>query len=50
MFLLKTPGCFDVEHPGVFCQNIPGVFVADIGLYDVYNDDIQYPKQVYFGV
>ena len=40
MFLLKTPGCFDVEHPGV----------ADIGLYDVYNDDIQYPKQVYFGV
>ena len=45
MFLLKTPGCFDVEHPGVFC-----VFVADIGLYDVYNDDIQYPKQVYFGV
>ena len=22
MFLLKTPGCFDVEHPGVFCQNI----------------------------
>lgn len=42
MFLLKTPGCFDVEHPGVF--------VADIGLYAVYNDDIQYPKQVYFGV
>ena len=42
MFLLKTPGCFLSEHPGVF--------VADIGLYDVYNDDIQYPKQVYFGV
>ena len=35
MFLLKTPGCFDVEHPGVFCQNIR-VFLFD---------NIQYLKQ-----
>lgn len=29
MFLLKTPGCFDVEHPGVICQNIR-VFLLQI--------------------
>lgn len=36
MFLLKTPGCSTSKHPGVF--------VADIGLYAVYNNDIQYSK------